>query len=48
MRQKRGRQLLGETLREAADARLLGNDEDLVDSFMVAGAGALRGTLSGT
>jgi len=40
-----GRQLLGQTLHEAADAGLLGNDEDLVDSFMIAGAAARQGTL---
>lgn len=45
LREKMGRQLLGETLREAADAGLLGNDEDLVDSFMIAGAAARQGTL---
>lgn len=45
LREKMGRQLLGETLREAAEAGLLGNDEDLVDSFMIAGAAARQGTL---
>lgn len=40
-----GRQLLAETLHQAADLGLLGNDEDLVDSFMIAGAAARQGTL---
>lgn len=39
-----GRQLLRETLHEAADAGLLGNDEDLVDSFPIAGAAARQST----
>ena len=45
LREAMGRQLLSETLHEAADAGLLGNDEDLVDSFMIAGAAARQGTL---
>jgi len=32
--------ILGKTLRHAAESGLLGDDEDLVDSFMVAGAAA--------
>ncbi len=40
------RALLQQTLRVAADAGLLGADEDLVDSFMVAGAAARQGTLT--
>ena len=39
-----GRQLLSETLHEAADAGLLGNDEDLVDSFPIVGAAARQST----
>lgn len=39
-----GRQLLSETLHEAADAGLLGNDEDLVDSFPIAGYAARQST----
>jgi len=38
--------LLRATLTAAADAGLLGADEDLVDSFMVAGAAARPGTLT--
>ena len=37
------RALLRQTLRVAADAGLLGADEDLVDSFMVTGGGARPG-----
>ena len=40
------RQLLRQTLSVAADAGLLGAEEDLVDSFMVAGAAARQGTLT--
>ena len=40
------RQLLRQTLTVAAEAGLLGADEDLVDSFMVAGAAARQGTLT--
>lgn len=40
-----GRRLLRETLTEASEAGLLGDAEDLIDSFMVAGAAARRGTL---
>jgi hypothetical protein len=36
--------ILGKTLRHAAESGLLGDDEDLVDSFMVAGAAARQGT----
>lgn len=38
------RQVLGQTLRSAAASGLLGDDEDLVDSFMVIGAAAKQGT----
>jgi transposase len=38
------RKLLGQTMRSAAQAGLLGDDEDLVDSFMVVGAAAKQGT----
>ena len=38
------RLILGKTLRHAAESGLLGDDEDLVDSFMVAGAAARQGT----
>lgn len=38
------RTLLGQTLLNAAEAGMLSNDEDLVDSFMVAGAAAKKGT----
>lgn len=38
------RKLLGQTLLDAAQAGMLSNDEDLVDSFMVAGAAAKKGT----
>lgn len=41
-----GRCLVQRTLADAADAGLLGADEDLIDSFMVAGAAARRGTLA--
>lgn len=40
------RALLRQTLTVAAEAGLLGADEDLVDSFMVAGAAARQGTLT--
>ncbi len=40
------RALWQQTLRGAADAGLLGADEDLVDSFMVAGAATRQGTLT--
>ena len=40
------RALWQQTLRVAADAGLLGADEDLVDSFMVAGAATRPGTLT--
>ncbi|MHB1629733.1 MAG: IS1182 family transposase [Bacilli bacterium] len=40
------RQILGQTLRDAGDSGLLGDDEDLVDSFMVAGAAARQGTFT--
>ncbi len=40
------RQILGQTLRDAGDSGLLGDDEDLVDSFMVAGAAARQGTFA--
>ena len=39
-----GRQLVGETLKQAADAGLLSNDEDLVDSFPIAGFAARQST----
>lgn len=38
------RQMLSHTLRSAAVSGLLGDDEDLVDSFMVIGAAAKQGT----
>jgi hypothetical protein len=38
------RKILGKTLLTAAEAGMLSNDEDLVDSFMVAGAAAKKGT----
>jgi len=41
-----GRQLLQRTLADAADAGILNGQEDLIDSFMVAGAAARRGTLA--
>ena len=41
-----GRKLLKQTLEDAAEAGLLGQSEDLIDSFMIAGAAARRGTLA--
>ncbi len=41
-----GRNLLRQTLGEAQAAGLLGDGEDLIDSFMVAGAAARQGTLT--
>ena len=41
-----GRALLRQTLADAQAAGLLGDAEDLVDSFMVAGAAARQGTLT--
>ena len=41
-----GRQLLKTTLQDAAEAGLLSHAEDLIDSFMIAGAAARRGTLT--
>lgn len=41
-----GRTLLRQTLGEAQAAGLLGDAEDLIDSFMVAGAAARQGTLT--
>ncbi len=41
-----GRQWLKETLQDAAEAGLLSDSEDLMDSFMIAGAAARRGTLT--
>ncbi len=40
-----GRTLLGETLHEASAAGLLGDEADIIDSFMIAGAAARQGTL---
>lgn len=40
-----GRQLLRQTLTEASAAGLLGDEGDLIDSFMIAGAAARQGTL---
>ncbi|MHB8460933.1 MAG: transposase [Candidatus Limnocylindrales bacterium] len=40
-----GRQLLQTTLADASAAGLLGEAEDLIDSFMIAGAAARQGTL---
>jgi transposase len=39
-----GRQILRETLQAAAERGLLGDEEDLVDSFPIAGAAARQGT----
>ena len=44
LKEERDRELLGDTLRTAAEAGLLGHDEDLVDSFMVSGAASRQGT----
>jgi len=44
LKEERDRALLGDTLRDAAEAGLLGQDEDLVDSFMVSKAAARQGT----
>lgn len=41
-----GRRLLQQTLADASAAGLLGDTEDLIDSFMVAGAAARQGTLT--
>ena len=43
--QDAGRTLLRETLQEASAAGLLGDEADIVDSFMMAGAAARQGTL---
>ncbi len=40
-----GQRVLRDTLTAASEAGLLGDAEDLIDSFMVAGAAARRGTL---
>ncbi|MHB9145078.1 MAG: transposase [Symbiobacteriia bacterium] len=45
MAQGAGRQVLQQTLTEASAAGLLGDEGDLIDSFMIAGAAARQGTL---
>ena len=46
LREDLGRTLLRKTLTDAQAAGLLGDGEDLIDSFMVAGAAARQGTLT--
>ena len=46
LEQDLGRTLLRQTLQDAQGAGLLGDAEDLIDSFMVAGAAARQGTLT--